>query len=72
MENGMVGNTIGFPIFQHSIIPIFQSSSLRPPGSLRMVVLFSFLKKNLSFSGSPAKEDKKMNKEEAENAEILF
>ena len=26
----MVGNTISFPIFQHSIIPIFQSFSLCP------------------------------------------
>jgi hypothetical protein len=27
-NNGMVGNTIGSPIFQHSIIPIFQSFPL--------------------------------------------
>jgi len=33
-NNGMVGNTIGFPIFQNSIIPIFQPfslSALHPP-----------------------------------------
>jgi hypothetical protein len=26
-NNGMVGNTIGFPIFQHSNIPTFQHSN---------------------------------------------
>ena len=46
---GMVGNTVGFPVFQDSIIPIFQSFSLRSPGSLRFVVLLSLWEKIFLF-----------------------
>jgi len=48
------------------------SSSLRPPGSPRFGVLFSSRGNKNLFSGSSADEDKRMNEEEAESAEILF
>jgi rubredoxin len=39
-NNGKVGNTNGFPKFQHSIIPIFQSFPPRAPRPLRLSFLF--------------------------------
>jgi hypothetical protein len=47
-------------------------SPLRPPESLRFVVLFPFGgNQNLSFGGPSADNDKRMNAEEAESAEII-
>ena len=42
-NNEMVGNTIGLPIFQHSVIPIFHPFSLRAPRPLRLSFFYSTL-----------------------------
>jgi hypothetical protein len=48
------------------------SFSLRPPGSLRFMVIFYFLgNKNLSFFVSSTDKEKNMPEEEAESAEII-
>ena len=47
------------------------SSSLRPPVSLRFVFFFSFWE-SISFIPRIPAENKIMNKEEAENAELFF
>jgi len=48
------------------------SSSLRPPGLLRFVVLFSFEDKSFSFSASCPDAKKRVTGGEAETAEVLF
>jgi hypothetical protein len=46
------------------------SSSLRPQGSLRVMVIFSF-RGTIFFSVASAEEDQKMPEEEAESAEVV-